>query len=180
VSSSSDIATVYKSGTTYASTVSNSLKATLALWKLTEGETYSLILTATDSDGSSSYSTLSVVINEPPSSGDIAVTPKDGYALESSFRFTAEEWDDTDKPFTYIFGTTGINSDGTIDASVLSPFGDERHQSFFAGVILEAGLNSTNYSVNMLNINTCGDYTPFLLFVHSPIYYFVSEFTYAN
>jgi hypothetical protein len=119
----------------------------LVLSLLTEGETYTLVMTATDSDGESSYQTISVVINEPPSSGELEVSPRRGFALDTSFTLTAYDWVDEDLPFTYIFGTTGVNSDGTLDTTSLSPFGDERDDATFSDVTLSQGLNSTNYTV---------------------------------
>jgi hypothetical protein len=144
---SSDVANLFMSDGSYASSVSNKLSVVVALSILTEGDTYTLRLTATDSYGESSYSTVSLTMNEPPSSGDIDVTPKNGYALDTSFTFTATNWVDDDLPLTYIFGTTGVNSDATLDTTSLSPFGDERSDASYVGVTLSQGLNSTNYTV---------------------------------
>jgi hypothetical protein len=143
----SDVADLFIYNQAYTDTVSNELTVVLVLSLLTEGETYTLVMTATDSDGESSYQTISVVINEPPSSGNLAVTPKRGYALDTSFTFTATNWVDDDVPFTYIFGTTGVNSDGSLDTTSLSPFGDERDDATYEGVTLSTGSNETNYTV---------------------------------
>jgi hypothetical protein len=143
----SDVADLFIYNQAYTDTVSNELTVVLVLSLLTEGETYTLVMTATDSDGESSYQTISVVINEPPSSGELEVSPRRGFALDTSFTLTAYDWVDEDLPFTYIFGTTGVNSDGTLDTTSLSPFGDERDDATFSDVTLSQGLNSTNYTV---------------------------------
>jgi len=142
----SDVSSLFVSGKGYASTVTG-IDAIVGLSLLTMGETYTLVLTATDSEGESSYSTISVEINEPPESGEVSVTPGSGYALETFFHFTAEYWVDDDLPFTYIFGTTGVNEDGSLDEDSLSPFGGERDDAFYEDVTLSTGLNSTNYTV---------------------------------
>jgi hypothetical protein len=130
------------------SQISNNLNAVVALGVLTEGNTYTFKLTATDSSGSSSYSTVSLVMNEAPSSGSLVVSPKHGYALYTSFTFTATSWVDEDLPFTYIFGTTGVNSDdASLDTSLLSPFGDGRSDATYSGITLSSGSNITNFTV---------------------------------
>jgi len=144
---SSDVSDLFVSGGSYVSTVSNKLTAVLGLMILTEGDTYTLRLTATDSYGASSYSTVSLTMNEPPSSGSIDVSPNNGYALDTSFTFTATNWVDNDLPLTYIFGTTGVNDDGSLDTTSLSPFGDERSDASYLGVTLSTGLNITNYTI---------------------------------
>jgi hypothetical protein len=151
----SDVSDLFIYDKAYTDTVSNELSVVLVLSLLTEGETYTLVMTATDSDGENSYQTVSVTINEAPSSGELAVSPKRGYALDTSFTFTATNWVDEDLPFTYIFGTTGVNSDGSLDTTSLSPFGDERDDATYEGITLSTGSNATNYTVHLKHRNNC-------------------------
>jgi hypothetical protein len=145
--SSSDVTSPFQQGGGLKSSVKNKLTVVVALYLLTEGDTYTFQLTATDTAGESSYSTVSIVMNEPPSSGSVLVTPINGYALETTFTFTAVNWVEDDLPITYIFGTAGLLSDFTADASTLSPFGDERSDATYSNVVLTQGLNITNYTV---------------------------------
>eukprot|EP00615_Pteridomonas_danica_P011705 CAMPEP_0114339650 /NCGR_PEP_ID=MMETSP0101-20121206/7864_1 /TAXON_ID=38822 ORGANISM="Pteridomonas danica, Strain PT" /NCGR_SAMPLE_ID=MMETSP0101 /ASSEMBLY_ACC=CAM_ASM_000211 /LENGTH=1211 /DNA_ID=CAMNT_0001472675 /DNA_START=790 /DNA_END=4425 /DNA_ORIENTATION=+ len=144
---SSDVTSLFVDSGSYVSTLSDQLNIVIALSILTEGNTYTLRLTATDSEDESSYSTVSFTINEPPSSGSVEVTPINGFALDTSFTFTATNWVDDDLPLTYIFGTTGVNDDGSLDTTALSPFGDERSDASYDGVTLSVGSNITNYTV---------------------------------
>jgi hypothetical protein len=95
---SSDVASVFRSKGVPATTVSGSLSALVALFRLTPGATYTLVLTATDSDGSSAFATTTVAINSPPGSGVVAVSPLHGYSLNTGFEFSAVNWVDDDKP----------------------------------------------------------------------------------
>ena len=94
----------------------------------------------------SSYSTLSLTINEKPSSGSVAVQPSKGYALDTAFTYTALNWVDEDLPLIYLFGKFPVNRDGKI-ASKPTPFGGSRSSSRYSGVTLSAGSNHTNYTV---------------------------------
>jgi len=106
----SDVLNLFVSQGVYVSSVSNKLTTVVALSLLTEANTYTLRLTATDLDGSSSYSTVSLKLNEAPSSGSVAVSPDKGYALSTAFEFTAINWVDDDLPFTYLFGMVELTS----------------------------------------------------------------------
>lgn len=127
--------------------VKNDLTAVLGVYGFTGGDTYVFRLTATDSDGFEAYSTVSIVMNKPPTGGAVEVEPINGYALETSFTFTAVRWTEEDIPITYIFGTTAVNADGSLDTSFLSPFGDERGDASYTGLTLAQGHNSTNFTV---------------------------------
>jgi hypothetical protein len=130
-----------------ASSLKNQLTAVLGLYGFTRGDTYKFKLTATDSAGYSSYSTISITMNMPPSGGSLEVSPMSGFALETSFTFTAVQWTEDDLPVTYIFGTTAVNTDGSLDTSFLSPFGDERTDASYTDVTLSQGSNSSNFTV---------------------------------
>jgi hypothetical protein len=63
-------------------------------------------------------------------------------------------WVDDDLPFTFVFGTAPVVAIGATktyaadmsDISQLVPFGDERGNAFYRGVILPQGQHNTNYS----------------------------------
>ena len=102
---------------------------------------------ATNSDGESSYSTLSLAINEIPSSGSVVVHPSKGFALDTAFAYNALNWVDEDLPLIYRFGKVPVNRDGSLDTSMATPFGDSRPSAALSGVTLSAGSNHTNYTV---------------------------------
>ena len=121
--------------------------ALLPLASLTAGYEYTFRLTATDSDGQAAASTVLVVMNEAPGSGSLAVSPAAGFALETVFEFAALDWVDQDMPFLYVFGTVNVLPDGSLDQSVLLPFGDGVGDALYNVDSLSAGANVTGYSV---------------------------------
>jgi len=145
--SSSDIAKPFQQGGALKSSVNNKLTVVVALYLLTEGDTYTFQLSATDSAGETSYSTVSITMNEPPTSGSVSVTPINGFALYTAFTFSATNWVEDDLPVTYIFGTTALNTDLSADTTSLAPFGDERSDASYTDVTLTQGSNTTNYTV---------------------------------
>ena len=40
-------------------------------------------------------------VNSPPANGRVRVEPSEGYALETPFTMTAEQWEDADLPLWY-------------------------------------------------------------------------------
>lgn len=74
--------------------------------KLTPGLTYVFRLTATDIVGNIGFGVVSVVVNAPPSSGQVAVVPEAGYAMQDTFTLTCSQWTDAteDLPLKYAFG----------------------------------------------------------------------------
>jgi hypothetical protein len=129
------------------------LSAVLNLATLTPGSTYSFQLIAQDSS-SEGYAAFSLTVNEPPSSGSLTASPKSGSALTTSFYLSALLWVDDDLPFTFVFGTAPVVAIGATktyaadmsDISQLVPFGDERGDAFYRGVILPQGQLNINYS----------------------------------
>jgi len=144
----SDVASLFRlvSGGT-AATVSGKLAAVVAVGALTPGSTYTLRLTATDSDAVAAYSEVTVAVNRPPSSGSVVVAPASGFALDTSFDLTAVNWVDEDAIVGYVFGTTGVTAAGHPDASALFPFGSAGGDATYAGAMLSAGSNATNFTV---------------------------------
>jgi len=143
----SDEARPFQANGAATASVANKPTATVRVSALTPGMTYTFSLTATDTDGASSYSTLSLTVNEAPNSGTVAVAPSQGFALDTSFTLTALNWVDEDLPLLYRFGTLPVHSDGSLDTSMGSPFGDARSSATYAGAMLSAGANSTNFTV---------------------------------
>jgi len=142
----SDVSNLFSSQGTYVSTVSNKLTSVVALSFLTQAITYTLVLTATDSDGSSSYSTVSLTMNESPSSGSLSINPPSGFALDTAFEFSATSWVDEDLPFTYLFGTVELASDGNLTES-FSPFGAPGSDASMSSVTLPQGDEANNFTV---------------------------------
>ncbi|KAG3237801.1 hypothetical protein PI124_g17218, partial [Phytophthora idaei] len=71
--------------------------------KLTPGVSYKFQLNATDSSGQTGSATITVVVNSPPSSGSLSVTPAVGCALEDKFSVLVSDWVDEDLPLKYTF-----------------------------------------------------------------------------
>ena len=119
----------------------DSLDVILSLSALTQGATYTLMLTAEDSQGSSSYSSVTLAVNEPPSSGQVVVAPRDGFTLDTAFTFAAVNWVDEDLPMTYIFGTVPIVDPQALavdtSAAARRPFGDARSDASLSGVSID-------------------------------------------
>jgi len=146
----SDVSQLFMASGKASSSVSGKLAVVVLVSSLTPGSTYSFQLTATDSDGSSSYATLSLVMNEAPSSGSLLVSPSSGFSLDTAFKFTALNWVDEDLPLTYVFGTLEVLRSGALDETTMSPFGSESADSTYSGVTLSPGSNFTNYTVSTL------------------------------
>jgi hypothetical protein len=153
-------------GASGSATIFNQNTVGILLSVLTPGYTYTLVLTAIDNDGSSAYSTVDLVMNEAPSSGSLVVTPNDGYALETNFKFSAIEWDDADLPLGYVFGTAGVvavddSGNGAsvvaavrpytgsyaVDTNTLAPFGEKRLDSTLTDVTLSLGPEASNFTL---------------------------------
>lgn len=125
-----------------ATTVADESKVLVSLRALTEGATYTLRLTATDTTGATSFAETMLLMNKSPSSGSLAVTPATGFAMEKMFIFSAANWVDEDLPMTYAFGVAPLASDGATvkDATAtLEPFGSAGRDSTLTNVALPQG-----------------------------------------
>ena len=75
---------------------------------LTAGAIYEFTLTASyleDANAVSGYSVLTILVNAPPSSGRLAVSPDEGFVLQTPYLFKASGWVDDllDLPLLYSF-----------------------------------------------------------------------------
>lgn len=86
-----DASSLFAASTATASTV-------IALGQLTSGATYSFRLTGVNGRGGTGYAQVDVVVNTPPSSGALVVTPVVGEALVTSFTGLMQNWVDDDLP----------------------------------------------------------------------------------
>jgi hypothetical protein len=80
----------------------------------------------------------------------VSVEPYNGFALDTSFEFSALNWIDDDLPLTYVFGTAAVERDGTngtLDTSFLSPFGDAQSDASYSGITLSQGFNHSYNTV---------------------------------
>ncbi|EQC33399.1 hypothetical protein SDRG_08915 [Saprolegnia diclina VS20] len=108
---------------------------------LTAGKTYVFVLTGTDKFGQSSNATISVQINEPPTSGLLLSSPTSGTTLATSFALSSLNWVDVDLPLTYAFKyIVGPASAGATEIAL----GDYALSTSFTTVFpLGGGANST-------------------------------------
>ena len=70
---------------------------------LEQGSTYCFKLEATNHDGVTGWAETSVLINESPHSGSVAVEPSDGQSLSTQFNIFAQGWEDDHMPLNYRF-----------------------------------------------------------------------------
>jgi hypothetical protein len=88
---------------------------------LTAGVSYTFRFSATDSDRQTAFAEVAVVVNSPPSSGYVAVSPSNGTSLTTQFTVSAPLWTDdaTDLPLMFLFGYyAGNASDGSADVKL--------------------------------------------------------------
>ncbi|CAM9815033.1 unnamed protein product, partial [Phaeothamnion confervicola] len=123
--------------------------AVIDLYQLTAGTTYVFKLTATSKLDSTSAgsSTVNVVVNSPPSSGSLEVSPTTGTALTTAFSMLASSWvDDADDfPLQYKYGYVLGSSYSGSGATIIRPYS----LSSPASSILQAGNATTG------NVVTC-------------------------
>ena len=92
----------------FAAGVTGTMYLVLPAGSLTAGATYQFQLSAiyTDvRDATPGYSALTVSVNSPPSSGTLALDPRDGVVMETAFDYACAGWvdDATDLPLLYSF-----------------------------------------------------------------------------
>eukprot|EP00520_Triparma_pacifica_P008787 CAMPEP_0118636156 /NCGR_PEP_ID=MMETSP0785-20121206/2462_1 /TAXON_ID=91992 /ORGANISM="Bolidomonas pacifica, Strain CCMP 1866" /LENGTH=2563 /DNA_ID=CAMNT_0006527243 /DNA_START=9 /DNA_END=7697 /DNA_ORIENTATION=- len=73
------------------------------LGEMREDQKYIFSLTATDTFGRRSTSSVAIEVNTPPSNGMLEAMPTTGTALETIFGLKAEGWTDEDLPLEYVF-----------------------------------------------------------------------------
>jgi hypothetical protein len=101
---------------------------------------YKFKLTTTDASGSIGLSTVSVLMNSPPSSGSLSIMPSSGFAFETMFTMDAAGWEDADLPLTYRFDDLGvlINGEPTQVSTLKRPSFDTFHET-----LIGSGSNRT-------------------------------------
>jgi hypothetical protein len=92
----------------FAAGVTGTMYLVLPAGSLTAGATYQFQLSASYTDvrdATPGYSALTVTVNSPPSSGTLALDPRDGVVMETAFDYACAGWvdDATDLPLLYSF-----------------------------------------------------------------------------
>jgi hypothetical protein len=104
-SSTLDLSAAALTSTTSSLTgVSSTEQLLISANSLNANGVYTFYLTATLSSGESSYASIKVTVNAPPSPGTFIVTPTSGQAVTDVFTLYANNWVDADLPLTYLFG----------------------------------------------------------------------------
>jgi hypothetical protein len=88
-----------------------------------------------------STASIRITTNGPPSPGFFVVMPKDGFALNTSFVFSASQWTDDDIPISFDFGFI----DSTNGAKLII---QSKSEVSFGKSLLSAGAPSDNNSAN--------------------------------
>jgi hypothetical protein len=97
-------ATALTSTTSSLTGVSSTEQLLISANSLNANGVYTFYLTATLSSGESSYASIKVTVNAPPSPGSFIVTPTSGQAVTDVFTLYSNNWVDADLPLTYQFG----------------------------------------------------------------------------
>jgi hypothetical protein len=136
-----DVDDIFLSGGVPVRSVSNKPDALIDLSPLTRGRTYTLQLAAENSVGARSQASVSLTVNEPPSSGKLVGLPEQGWTLETEFDLAAMNWVDADMPLKYRFGTVPVNADLSLDTRIssLRPFGNMDNDASIYGLTLSQG-----------------------------------------
>ena len=92
--------------------------------------------------GVSSYSSVIVVVNSPPSGGIFLINPLRGFELITTFDVSANLWYDVDLPLQYTFGL--VTSVGSL---LLAPISEIPYRT----AIYPAGLNSNGYNITAVS-----------------------------
>jgi hypothetical protein len=102
VLSLSSVALTSTSGT--LASMSSTQQLLIAGSSLQPNMVYRFYLTATLVTGDSSFASITVSVNSPPSPGSFIVNPLTGEAVTDTFTLYANNWVDSDLPLTYQFG----------------------------------------------------------------------------
>jgi hypothetical protein len=71
---------------------------------LPQQSSFNFMLTVMLDSGYSNVATIVVLTNSPPRPGAFVVSPLNGTMLHTYFSFSAENWEDSDRPISYAFG----------------------------------------------------------------------------
>ena len=112
---------------------------------LTAGIAYTFAITVTpdSSEGKSSYSSITLYTNAPPSSGSFIVSPEVGNALDTEFLFSSPSWTDdiSDYPLLYDFSYYLKRSDD-VETSTASLYVASRNVQSIVYSVLPVGLDN--------------------------------------
>lgn len=118
----------------------NSWSFALNPFVLEAGRTYTAIVTV-NNGGSIGEASHTIIVNNPPTPGTCAITPKTGFALQTPFSIACAGWkDDSTEAVTYAFSAWD-GSGELSDAKLLMPAGPDNTLS---GFTLSAGTTSTS------------------------------------
>ncbi len=99
--------------------------------------TFTLTSTLRASAGTSSYASVSVTTNGPPTPGSLALSPSTGYELSTSFLFTLANWADDDVPLQYEFGYVAVSTGKTVS------LGGRSSTSYYSAMLPAGNSNSS-------------------------------------
>eukprot|EP01035_Chromulina_nebulosa_P020554 gene20554-26659_t len=133
--------------TIFASSTANIFQININPYTLTSGLSYTFILSSyyTNSTSSkSAYAQVLVVMNTPPTGGQILSVPQTGYSANTTYHISTYDWTDTpdDYPLNYMMYSYTVDSNSfTViqQASVLT----------YTYAFLSVGLKSSNYRVSV-------------------------------
>jgi hypothetical protein len=112
---------------------------------LIEGRTYTFQLTACESSNPSNcvFSSIDIGLRAPPFNGELLITPDEGEALTTSFKYNSYGWlsDDEDAyPFLYDFKYSQANTLSNLTIAT-------RSSKTYTSSILPAGLESSDFYI---------------------------------
>ena len=99
------------------STSSNSRWLVVRPSVLTPGHMYTFVVTVTDHYTHTARANMTVIANVPPGGGVFTVSPREGLALSTAFKFACSNWIDPDggsSPLIYQFTFTSMLADVTL------------------------------------------------------------------
>jgi REJ domain len=111
---------------------------TLGTYSLTAGSTLAFYLTST-SGNFTSFASVIVTVNAPPSPGMFTVSPLSGQELTDQFILSAQLWSDPDLPLQYAFGYKSSSAD-----LIMQPL----KRTAYTSTILPAGQDISGYNVS--------------------------------
>ena len=90
----------------------------------------------------SDVASITLTTNSPPQPGLFIVIPKNGTMLETTFSFSAAEWEDVDRPMSYDFGYQSNSGAYTVPRS-------RQEVSYFVTSSLPSGIANADYNLSV-------------------------------
>ena len=90
----------------------------------------------------SNVASITLTTNSPPQPGLFIIIPKNGTMLETTFSFSAAEWEDVDRPMSYDFGYQSNSGAYTVSRSRLEV-------SYFVTSSLPSGIANADYNLSV-------------------------------